>query len=120
MTDENGSPKQVAFVDYFPSAANATSFTVKVGLRPPPPTLSSGTVDTLQMLGSDTEIDVHVFYDNGLAEVFFMKGRVVMTQKIAATAQAGFLIYSDGVPMDVVCASAWRAGSTWVPKAQLC
>merc|ERR1712217_198941 len=40
---------------------------------------TDGTVDTLQLLPADTEIDIRVFFDNDFAEVYFMQGRVVMS-----------------------------------------
>jgi sucrose-6-phosphate hydrolase SacC (GH32 family) len=139
MLDDDDNPQQVAFVDYIPPdyipPTNMTAptsdhsgaghrhangnFSVKVGLRPPPPAHSPGTVDELQMLPDDTEVDVRIFYDNGLAEVFFMQGRVVMTLKISATARAGFAIYSGGAAVEVVSASAWQVGSIWVPRKEI-
>eukprot|EP01043_Picozoa_sp_COSAG02_P037682 COSAG02_NODE_2846_length_7905_cov_14.993378_9_plen_652_part_01 len=45
--------------------------------RPPPPiTLATA---TLQLLPTDTKLDLRIFTDNGIVEVYWMDGRVVMT-----------------------------------------
>lgn len=132
-------PSRLAFVEFqHPLAVAATPSTavyvynVTVGVRSPTPTPlrtrglndggSSGgsmVVDTLQLTSEDEEIDVRVFFDSHVAEIFFMNGRVAMTVGIPATRHSGFTIFAEGRDsVEVSGVEAWHMGSIWVPKSE--
>eukprot|EP01050_Picozoa_sp_SAG11_P005209 SAG11_NODE_358_length_10235_cov_5.689917_7_plen_109_part_00 len=76
-------------------------------------------VDTLQLTSEDEEIDVRVFFDGHITEIFFMGGRVAMTVGIKATESSGFTIFAEGAEaVEVSGVEAWHMGSIWVPKSE--
>jgi hypothetical protein len=86
---------------------------------------SAGVVSTLQLLPTDEEIDIRVFYDHDFAEIFFMQGRVVMSlgkkqqSALVTVDNGGFSAYTTSSPVVVSKANAWSVGSIWVSKASV-
>eukprot|EP01047_Picozoa_sp_COSAG01_P038240 COSAG01_NODE_3092_length_6596_cov_28.917193_5_plen_113_part_00 len=85
-------PTQEAFVDFVPSTGGGAGgvYNVSVGIR------GGGgggggvgsrgqAADVLQLLPSDSEIEIRIFMDNTFAEVYFMNGRVAITHTMKAT-----------------------------------
>ena len=148
MTGPAGIPTALAFVDFVPPpAGDAGNFSVSVGVRLPTsasdhtPDSSGpgkGPVATLQMLPGDTTLDIRCLFDNTVAELFWMGGRVAMTVRLRATKQAGFTVFasagergasvesgsgsgsgSGAAAVELESAQAWRMGSMWVSKAEV-
>ena len=79
--------------------------------RPPPPiTLST---DTLQLLPSDESIDIRVFTDRGLVEVYFMDGRSVFTTVVPQPAASGAVSLVAEGSAATATATVWAMGSVW-------
>merc|ERR1712046_538331 len=89
------------FVDYVPPAKGEkiTEMTVgKIG----------GANDTLKMLSTDETIDMRLFVDNTITEVYWMGGRVAMTSAVSATQAAGMSLSASGKGVTLASAQAWR------------
>ena len=85
--------------------------------RPPPPITL--TTDTLQLLPSDTTLDVRIFTDNGLVEVYWMEGRVVMTAITPLSLRSGAITVSTTGANTTASAAAWAMGSIWASPERL-
>jgi sucrose-6-phosphate hydrolase SacC (GH32 family) len=72
----------------------------------------------LHLLPSDTELELRVFTDNILIEVFFMGGRVVLTAPIQATEEAGFTAFASE-SMEVKKVQAWHIKPIWITPAEV-
>ena len=77
-----------------------------------------GVGSTLQLLPSDSELDIRVFYDSDFAEVFFMQGRVVMSlgQKeanVRSVENGVFAAYTTVGPALMPRAEAWAVKPIW-------
>ena len=73
----------------------------------------------LPLLPTDRTIDLHVYVDNVMVEVFFLGGRVALTSEIMTTKEAGFTLFTRGGDQGVVASevNAWHMESAWVsPK----
>eukprot|EP01050_Picozoa_sp_SAG11_P009124 SAG11_NODE_839_length_6916_cov_7.427314_3_plen_173_part_00 len=82
----------------------------------------AGVVGSVQLLPTDTELDIRVFYDHDFLEVFFMQGRTVMSlgkkqANVETVANGGFGVYTTNAAATVSSATAWSVGSIWVSKA---
>jgi hypothetical protein len=79
---------------------------------------SKPTSALLHLLPSDTELELRVFTDNILIEVFFMGGRVVLTAPIQATEEAGFTAFASE-SMEVKKVQAWHIKPIWITPAEV-
>merc|ERR1712194_448510 len=80
-----------------------------------------GTTVRLPLLPSDTEIDIRVFVDNTVVEVFWLGGRSVMTVDASAASigtELSVCTY-EGSDVTVKSASAWEMGSAWVTPEEV-
>ena len=89
------------------------------GVLSPSPTLG-GTRDTLQLSPSDTNLTIHVFVDNTMAEGFWQDGRVAMSRQCdpPPSSDAAVHAYSSAAA-ELEAASVWRMDDAWVTKEQL-
>ena len=73
----------------------------------------------LGLLPADKSIEVRIFVDHVMIEVFFMDGRVALTSPFAGTApeDAGFTLFS-GQPTEAR-AAGWQVGEIWVTPESL-
>ena len=79
--------------------------------RPPPPiTLATA---TLQLLPTDTKLDLRIFTDNGIVEVYWMDGRVVMTVVTPLDLRSGAVTISTTGTNTTASATAWAMGGIW-------
>ena len=74
--------------------------------------------DTLRLLPAEDTIEVRVFVDNVVAEVYWQGGRVVMTVPTRSTCSgpscaADMTIRADQSGITLVSADAWAMGSIW-------
>ena len=79
--------------------------------RPIPPIML--TTDTLQLLPSDTALDVRIFTDNGVLEVYWMDGRVVMTVVTPLNLRSGAITMGSTGTNTTASATAWAMGGIW-------
>ena len=79
--------------------------------RPPPPIALA--TDTLQLLPSDTTLDMRIFTDNGLVEVYWMKGRVVMTAITPLNIRSGATLIGTTDTNTTASAKVWEMGGIW-------
>lgn len=82
----------------------------------------SATEAWLSLLPSDTEVQVRVFTDHAIAEIFFAGGRVALTTPIAGDAadpDAGMTLFTSAAQATNVTASAWTMGDIWVTPQQV-
>ena len=91
------------FVDYEPNSSN-----VKVGVTQP-----YGLGAPLDILPSDTTIDMHLFVDKNVTEVFWMGGRTVVKTETPATTAAGMSVGAIDEGVTLVSAKAWRVDCFW-------
>lgn len=80
-----------------------------------------GHTDTLQLLPSDTTIDVRLYVDNRMTEAFWMGGRVAMTVDTPATEAADIVVSIDGDAASAVpaTATAWAVSPIWVSPVEV-
>ena len=85
-----------------------------------------GQSDTLHLLESDTTLDLHVFTDNTILEVYWQGGRVAMTLGLDGTDNTGVDVFSFATGGDaaggggggghktvVHSVEAWHMNSIW-------
>ena len=97
-----------------------TSVPAGCGHSPPRPPAGPHDLEAqLGLLPADKSIEVRIFVDHVMMEVFFMDGRVALTTPLAGTAQedAGFTLFS-GWPTQVT-AGGWQVGEIWVTPESL-
>lgn len=78
--------------------------------------------DTLQLLPSDTSIDLRLYVDNTMTEAFWMGGRVAMTAATPATPEADVEVSVSGAEQGssvVATAKAWSVKSIWVSPEEV-
>jgi len=80
--------------------------------RRPPPAITLAT-DTLQLLPSDSTLDMRIFTDNGIVEVYWMDGRVVMTAITPLDLRSGSITMSSTGANTTASATAWAMGGIW-------
>jgi beta-fructofuranosidase len=119
--------KYEAFVSFAPAANGvgdgvSGSWQVQVGVGNLPTQLNSSSISAggvpppgsmLNLLPSDKQIDIRVYYDQTFAEVFFMNGRVAITKTLAGSAAADHAVFSS-VAITANNVSAWSVKSIWV------
>lgn len=134
----NGVATVEAYIEFVPSppspssspSASPVSWEVSVGIRPSPSLTphqhhqlhehthahTHAFTARLPLLPSDKSLDMHVFVDNVMAEVFFMGGRVALTAPLETTQEAGFTLFTRGGDQAVIASevSVWHLQSTWV------
>ena len=120
-------PAKEAFVEFKPRTGPSPDgpwWEVRVGVGPPAQDSEAGgggveaAEQSLRLLPSDMEIELRVFVDGAMCEVFFMGGRVALTLPITLGAeQAGFTAFSDKAA--AVNVEAHRVGSIWVTPEQV-
>ena len=85
---------------------------------------SARATDSLKLSPNDKTLDVRVFVDNVMSEVYFMGGRVAMTvpsfaPKHAPATGPAISVDADGAGADLVSATVWPVQSIWVSKEQV-
>jgi len=130
---------QEVFVDFVPAEATASihgvssSWKVNVGVRGATTTTNSSSAfgaqgaakkpkpqgggDTLNLLPSDSTIEVRVFYDQTFAEIYFMNGRVALTKTLAGVATGDHSVFSSA-PL-TANVSAYGVNSIWVSPEEV-
>jgi len=68
---------------------------------------------TLGLLPSDKTIDIRIFTDNVLAEVYFMNGRVALTVPVQTTDEGDFTVFASEA-LSVQHVEAWQVSSIWI------
>jgi hypothetical protein len=96
------------YVDYVPSTDHISKVTVGGG----------GHKDTLNMLSTDTTIDMTIYVDQTFAEAYWMGGRVAMTAKTGSPVEGGVSVSSDS-PVTLNGATAWGVGSIRVTPEEV-
>jgi sucrose-6-phosphate hydrolase SacC (GH32 family) len=117
--------KYEAFVSFAPAINGigngvSGSWQVQVGVGTAPSEINSSNSTTdrgapgpmLNLLPSDKQIDIRVYYDQTFAEVFFMNGRVAITKTLAGSAAADHAVFSSAA-ITANNVSAWSVNSIW-------
>jgi sucrose-6-phosphate hydrolase SacC (GH32 family) len=76
----------------------------------------------LPILPTDTEVDVHVFLDRAVAEIYVGKGRLAFTVaagSAASSAEAGMVVFAEGQAVEARDIGAWHLNSCWVSKEEV-
>lgn len=121
MMTERGAATVEVYIDFEPQTPSAT-----VGIRNLVPNNSptkfnpkTDATARLPLLPTDTDIQVHIFVDNVMAEVFFMGGRSVLTVELGTTEEAGFTLFARGGSVVAQQVTAWHLGSAWVSSSEV-
>jgi len=119
----------LAYVNYVPGTGRYSVVVGFAGSRvtgdgyPPPNTTKF--VDVLQLLPTDTHIDIRMFYDGSVSgstiEGYWMDGRVAMTGGPTSTPRGPFnvSVQSVGGPASLINATAWNITSVWTTTEQV-
>ena len=83
---------------------------------------TAGVVGTVQLLPTDKELDIRLFWDHDFVEIFFQQGRAVLSvgakqANVRAVENGGFGVYTTDAAVMINSAKAWSVGSIWVSKA---
>ena len=76
----------------------------------------------LPILPGDEEVDVHIFLDRAIAEVYVGKGRLAFTVAAgsdASAAEAGMALFAEGGAATATGVGAWHLNSCWVSKEEV-
>ena len=73
-------------------------------------------VDTVDILDTDTEITMRIFFDNNVAEVYFMGGRVAMTVEIPNRPSDYTVKVMASPTAELINATSWQMGSIHVDQ----
>ena len=71
----------------------------------------------LSLLPTDKELEIRVFTDHTILEVFFVDGRVALTTPLPPMGQdddAGFELFTSAKQEIAVTVAAWQVGEIWV------
>ena len=111
-----GAGTGVAFtIDYTPPAADATGASVVPVSCP-----SIRATDSLRLSPKDRTIDVRVFVDNVMAEVYFQNGRVAMTvPSFCHSDTCGMAVGASAGGASLASATAWAVKSIWVSPEEV-
>jgi hypothetical protein len=107
-----------------PGAANASN-ALRVTFDPATRAASAswGAVEaSLPILEGDTEVDVRVFLDRAIAEVYVGKGRLAFTVAAgspASAAEAGMAVFAEGQAVAARDVGAWHLNSCWISKEEV-
>ena len=110
------------------SAANASGVVVRIDFDAPSFSANAsigGLRRTLPLLAGDSVVDVRVFVDRSILEVYVMGGRLAFTVPAggpASAREAGMTLFAEGGSEAIVArnVSAWRVDSIWTtPEAVL-
>ena len=76
------------------------------------------------MLPEDTEVDVKLFLDQSIAEIYVMRGRLAFTVGAGSSAsagEAGMLLWAGegGEGVSARNISAWHLNSCWVTQEEV-
>ena len=128
MTSTTGVASMEAYVEFVPPFSSSSPWEVNVGIRGTNSSKSEAMSRLTLLPGVDTEIEMRIFTDNVMSEVFWMGGRVALTVGLSATAhtQAGAFLFAraDGAGVDaaIVVANkvnAWKVGSMYVTPEEV-
>jgi hypothetical protein len=107
-----------AYVDFLPKPEGAQqAWEVRVGIH--------GQNQELALLPSDQEIELRIFVDHTISEVYFQNGRVALTTPLSADVEGGsstaFAAFNRGETGEVELASAaaWALDTIWVQPQQV-
>ena len=80
----------------------------------------------LSLLPADEELEIRVFTDHTIVEVFFAKGRVALTLPLplplpasGAGAGAGFTLFSNAAEATAVAVQGWQVGDIWTTPEEV-
>jgi len=80
------------------------------------PIINSGPRSSLKLLKTDVEIELRVFVDHTLVEVYWMDGRVAMSSRLlgACHTTAGMKLFNTASPVAIRQLNVWFVKSIWV------
>lgn len=97
---------------------NPANPTCVSGVRHPEPVPAKLSA-TLNLLPSDTEIELRVFVDNTFVEAYWMDGRVAMTSTLISQHMSGMSLFADDGEVTASSTQVWSMKNIWVSADEL-
>lgn len=120
-TETAREPKALQCTEVF--VENATAGAVTVGVVPAAQNATlvpdtSPQYALLRLVSGETHVEVRVFVDRFIGEVFFQQGRETFTFDVKPSAHAGIHLYASARSV-ASSVEIWRLGSIWVGEAEV-
>ncbi len=75
--------------------------------------------DVVSMTDEDEEVTIRVFQDTVMAEVYFMGGRVAMTEQVTPGDNWDVSVATTDAPVTIKSATVWQMGSIWTTPEEV-